>query len=516
MRGSEVLIGTAPDPADPVAVRLRASFAERHVPLPAPLAEALARMLASRQPLLEPVWGRAFACMSKALGISGSVAGQQLMKGVLDRFLVVVAEPVMRFAADRARVAPLAGRAPLGDAMTRWSQAEAAVAREAEVALTNPSVMGLPFWAHAALDLTAAAHQKAQARARLADETGAPECDPMLAALVFLHPPKFETVLRREQIRRKARQTSARRRAGIRPKEGGVAGILQSRMFDDLPDALMSELILPRVLLANKLLHEGLLVRHRPPRRDPKRDLLAVTLHRAAPDDAMGTLVKAAWADAAIRLRVALHQMGLANSDLVWGEPGASHSLDCALDLPGLARLPPLMIEGKARADMLLRSGLYPAHATLPRTLPPPEPAPEDETTGADKTLAAGLRAALLPLAGQQKRPAPIIARDYGRRFLLVSRPHRGRKAPDWATLRAEHAAALDRNLGKAHHACLSWHGGTTMVAPTLLAMADAREPLELTLPASDAPERDEQLAEFLGKLVLWMMDVTLEALDVR
>lgn len=514
MTGVEVLIGCDPGPADPAAARLRASFAERHVPLPVPLAEALARMLASRQPLLEPVWGRAFTCMSRALGISGAVAGQQLMKGVLDRFLLVVAEPVMRFATERARIAPLAGRAPLADATIRWTGAEAAIAREADAALRDAAVMGLPFWAHAALDLSGAAHQKAWARARRAEETSAPECDPMLAALVFLHPPKFEALLGRQQIRRKARQTSAKRRAGIRPKEGGVAGILQSRMFDDLPDALMSELILPRALLANKLLHEGLLVRHRPPRRDPNRDLLAVTLHRAAPGDAMGTLVKAAWADATIRLRVALLQMGLTNSDLVWGEPGATQSLDCALDLPGIDRLPPLMIEGKARADMLMRSGLYPAHAILPRHQPKPEP--EVEMDGADNGLISGLRAALSPLAVAQKRSSSGIAKDYGRRFMLISRPHRGRNPPEWATLRAEHVSQLDREFGRAHQACLCWLGGTAMVAPVLLAMADGREPIELTVPAADAPERDDLLAEFMGELVLWMMDVTLEALDVR
>lgn len=515
MTAVEVLIGSTPAPADPVAARLRASFAERHVPLPAPMAEALARMLTSSQPLLEPDWGQAFTCMARALGISGSVAGQQLMKGVLDRFLLVVAEPVMRFAAERARISPLAGRAPLDDAMTRWPAAEAAIAREANAALKDPSVMGLPFWAHAALDLAGAAHQKARARARLAEETGAPECDPMLAAIVFLHPPKFEAALAHDQIRHKARQTSARRRAGIRPKEGGVAGILQSRMLDDLPDALMSELILPRVLLANKLLHEGLLIRHRPPRRDPKRDLLAVTLHRAVSGDAMGTLVKAAWADAAIRLRVALTQMGLANSDLVWGEPGANQRLHCALDLPGIARIHPLKIDGKARADMLMRSGLYPAHAALPHPLPLPESGPED-AGDSDPGLTAGLRAALAPLAVTQKRPSAGLVKDYGRRFMLVSRPYRGRNPPDWATLRSEHAAQLDREFGRAHQTCLCWHGGTAMVAPTLLAMADGREPLELTVPAAGLPERNERFAEFMGELVLWIMDVTLEALDAR
>lgn len=505
MTAVEVIIGSGPHLADPAAARLRASFAERHVPLPGPMAEALARLLAARQPLLDPVWGRAFTCMAQALGVSGAVAGQQVMKGVLDRFLVVVAEPVMREAARRAKALPLAGPAPMPAATHRWPEVESAVTEQAMAALADASVMGLPFWAHVGLDLAGAAQQRARARARLTYQTVAPECDPLLTALVFLHPPQFDAALRREKLRRKARQTSARRRAGIRPKEGGVAGILQSRQFDDLPDALISELILPRGLVANKFLHEGLLVRHRPPRRDPKRDLLALTLLRAAPGDAMATLVKAAWADAAIRLRVALAQMGLANSDLVWGEPGANQSLDCALDLPGLARLPPLMIEGKARADMLLRSGLFPAHAAL--TLPPLDEVEHD--------LAAGLRAALAPPGLAHRRAPAAVAQDYGRRFVLVARPHRGRGAPDWSVLRAEQTAALGRDLGRAHHACLTWHGGSATTAPVLLALAEGREPLELAVPSPEAADGDPSLAGFLGQLVLWMMDVTLEALDV-
>lgn len=527
MTGPEVLVGTGGMPRDPAAARLRASFAERHVPLPRPLAEALARLLVARQPLSEPVWGRAFARMAQALGVSGSVAGQQILKGVLDRFVVVVAEPVMRGAAKRAGVLPLAGAGDFHGGGADWDLAEAKVARAAEAALADVAVMGAPFWAHVALDLAGAAQRKARARARLSADAAAPECDPLLAALVFLHPPRFDGGLRMERVRRKARQVSALRRAGIRPKEGGVAGILQSRQFDDLPDALMSELILPREVLANKLLQEGLLVRHRPPRRDPKRDLLALTLHRALLGDAMGTLVKAAWADAAIRLRLALFQMGLVHSDLLWSEPGAAQALNCALDLPGLDRFPPLMIEGKVRADMLMHSGLYPAHSALPT---PPgksraadgteqtaeaEPGREPMGTGAD--LVSQTRAAMMQVAAGngRSRAAASVAQDYGRRFVLVSQPHRGRHAPDWIAIRAEHAAVLGRDIGRAHMACLTWARGNGRQPPPLLALADGREPLELTVPAPDAPDRDEALAGFLGELVLWMMDVTLEALDV-
>jgi hypothetical protein len=504
MTAMRVIIGADRPPTDPVAAHLRASFAERHVPLPGPLATALARILSAPQPLLDPVWGRAFARMVQALGTSGAVASQQLLKGAMDRFLLVVAEPVLRQAANRAGVLALAGTGG-GDAPS-IAEAEDRIAQQVDAALRDPQVMGLPFWAHAALDLNASALRKARARARLAADSFPDEIDPALAALVFLHPPDFENDLHREKKQRMARQVSAQRRAGIRPKEGGVAGILQSRQLDDLPDALMSELILPRALFANKLLHEGILVRHRPPRRDPRRDLLAVMLHQVAPGDGMGTLVQAAWADAAIRLRVALFQMGLANSDLVWSGPGTALDLGCNLDLPGIERFPPLRIAGKARADMLMRSGLYPAHATLPRTA---AIAPEGDA------MVNRLRAGLLPLARTHKRDVHRIVQDYGRRFLLVSQPHQGRQNPDWAEIRARLSASLDRDLGRSHTACLTWVARGADQPPVLWALADGREPVEMAPPTSGADEDDVTLAGFIGDLVLWIMDVTLEALDV-
>ncbi len=333
MSAPEVILGPAGRTESPAAAHLRASFAQRHVALPAGMADGLARFLAARQPLLDPFWGRAFTCMARALDVSGAVVSQSLVKGVLDRFLVVVAEPVLRRAAQAAGMLPLAAAAaPAVDA--RWDGAEAAIRRQAEAALADPQVMGRPFWVHAALDIHLAALRAARQRTRHgAPPAPGPETDPALAALVFLHPPRFDEAQLRERHRRRARQVSAHRRAGVRPKEGGVAGIRQSHSFEDLPDSLFSELIQPRALLANKLLHEGLLVRHRPPRRNPRRDLLAVTALLADPGDGMGLLAKAAWADAAIRLRVALHQMGLGNSDLVWAPAaGAAAHLDCAID----------------------------------------------------------------------------------------------------------------------------------------------------------------------------------------
>lgn len=508
----EIIIADPPAPMGTGAAQLREAFAQRHVPLPATLARTLAVFLASRQPLLDPFWGKSFGCMARSLGISGAVGGQALMTNALDRFPLIVAEPILRHAVRQTGLLPLNGTSPGTVTSGRFEAAEAALEHATKAALADPDVMGKPFWVHAALDLQNNAVQLARSKARLrdAEAAGPPECDPALVALVFLHPPRFDVLRQQERPRRKASHLSAHRRAGIRPKEGGVAGIRQSRSLEDMPDALFSEMIQGRGLLANKLLHEGLLVRHRPPRRDPRRDLLAMSLLLADRDDGLGLLVKAAWADAAIRLRVALSQMGLVNSDLVWSQEGSAPAmLDCNILEPGHDLLPPLAIEGRVRADMLMRWGLFPGLAVLPA-----RPAAK---TGQEEAVASVRRlwhSGLSPLAAARRRDPASLPGDYGRRMVMLCRPQT--RPIDWSELRAELSAALGHSTGgKAHLACLAWRAGAAHEPPELLGFSDGRTDLQLTLSLPSADHPDDALADFMGTLVAWMMDVTLEALDV-
>lgn len=504
MTAPRVIFGPAGATETVAARHLRQSFAQRHVPLPAGLADALARFLTAGQPLRDPVWGRAFSCMSRSLGVSGSFAGQLLMKRVLDRFLVVVAEPVLGHAARMAGELPLPVTGPPGEGdAQRAAAAEAAILRHAAAALAEPQVMGHAFWVHAAVDLHLAALHQAQQRARADAVTAPPRADAALAALMFLYEPTFDSARHVDQFRQKARKVSARRRAGIRPKEGGVAGIRPSRSLEDVPDLMFSELAQPRALFANKLLNDGLLVRHRPPRRDPKRDLLAITVSHAAADDGLGTLVKAAWADSAIRLQLALHQMGLGKSDLVWSDgAGPPAHLDCAIEDPGLDRLPVLSLAGKARADRLMRSTLMPGFAARPVDGP--------AATEGDP-LRRAIRRAVAAAGGARETQA--IAGDYGRRLVVVCQKVRGRQAPDWAALRADHVAACGRDLGPCHHAGLFWIGKGENPSD-LVAVADGREETVMHLPAPTAADRKTALAAFLGDLSFWILSVTLEALD--
>lgn len=514
MSEPRLIISRKYDPLGTGAMRLSDAFAQRHVPLSGALATTLERFLASRQPMLDSFWGRAFGCMAKSLGVSGAVGGQSLMLNAMPRFALIVAEPVLRHAARRSGLLPLVGHGVEPVEPDAFQNAQASLQMAAQAALADPEVMGKPFWVHAALDLLQEAGRQAMTKAR-ASLAGAPgECDPALAALIFLHPPSFDLTRQHERPRRKARQVSAYRRAGIRPKEGGVAGIRQSRSLEDVADGLFSEIIQPRMLLANKLLHEGLLVRHRPPRRDPRRDLLAVALQMADRDDGMGLLVKAAWADAAIRLRVALSQMRLANSDLVWSQQGCDATvLDCQISEPGLDKLPPLLIDGRVRADMLMRSRLFPGFAVLPGRAA--SPAPDTDSASAESAAVLRLwRGGLAPLAASRRRDPTSLAADYGRRMVMLCRP--APRQPEWTELRAEMTATLGRGLGgKAHMACLTWRGGAGKQAPELSGFADGGKELHLILPQPSDEAHGEALAEFMGELVLWMMDVTLEALDV-
>lgn len=516
MSTSRIILSNEATALTPGAMHLREAFGQRHVPLPGALASMLETFLNARQPLLDPFWGRAYGCMAKSLGITGAVGGQALMMNGRHRFALVVAEPVLRDAAKRVGQVPLlghVGHVATNDDVQAFATAAAALQRAATDALTDPEVMGKPFWVHAALDLQHNAIHATRTKARLVTTQNlGGECDPALAALVFLHPPCFDITRQIERPQRKANQVSAHRRAGIRPKEGGVAGIRQSRSLEDLPDGLFSEMIQPRMLLANKLLHEGLLVRHRPPRRDPRRDLLAVTVQMADRDDGMGLLVKAAWADAAIRLRAALSQMGLMNSDLIWAQDGCDAALlDCQISEPGLGRLPPFAIEGRVRADMLMRSTLFPGFAVRPVRNPPQSGAGDPESPHA--AMLRLWRSGIAPLAARHRRDPGGLPLDYGRRMVMLCRPTP--RQADWGDVRAEMSTALGRAMGgESHLTCLTWRAGAAEHPPELLGFSDRGRELRLIPPLSSTESRDEALAEFMGALVAWMMDVTLEAVD--
>ena len=347
---------------------LLSAFSERHLPLTPDLAKSLARLESAPIPGADLGWGRAFVRAGEAMGIAGQV-GSAFWAAAMPVFATSVVEPILRHAAQKVGHILLVGTAGLSVfSDPRISDSAAQIDAAVNAALGDVAVMGRGFWIVTGVALHGAATRATEARAGLAcAKPGAgrlmPEPDAALCRLLFETEPVFPDDALARQRRQKARAKSMRKRSGIRPKEGGVAGIRASRRIEDFPDAMLSELILPIPVLANRLLHEGLLIRHRPPMREPKRDLLSTCFCDARGGNDATSLVKAAWADAGLRLRLILVQLGLAHSDLIWAEAGPFSPMAAVLrteEVTVRAGLDPMRFGGPLRADMLMRAGLLP------------------------------------------------------------------------------------------------------------------------------------------------------------
>lgn len=526
-------------PPGPVGVRagvLLDALHERHVPLSPDLALALARLETAPVPVNDPDWGRAFRRAGEAMGLPhGAFGGSSVWVAAFPRFVSVVAEPLLRDAARRLGAVPLDGPAAL-DPLPDSEAARIAISREVSSALGSVEVMGQGFWIDAGVALHGAMLTEARRRADMArsrsDEPAAglpPEPEPGLCRLLF----GLEPVFPEERLRQRRRRVTAiaqRKRSGVRPKEGGVTGIRISALQEDLPDAVMSELILPDVLVADRLLHEGLLVRTRPPRREPKRDLLALTLcDRRTGRAEADTLVKAGWADAALRLRVVLAQTGLNRSDLFWAE--ASQTLTGAVRLPVESfAVPPgldaFALAGGIRNDSLLRSGLLPDFADLlPRQFPPLLHTESGRAANEAMAVAAFRKLSEPPprLPGRAApRTPPTVPRigDYARVLtvacLAVASPSGRLAQSDWPGFREELRAALPAELrDRVTCAAVLWPDALERGAGFILA-GDAGLRIDEPLYVPDEVDAAASVARMLGLLSGWFVDVTLEAIHAR
>lgn len=365
---------------------LVSAFAERHVLLTPSLAEALDGLERHDAPMEAPVWGAGYRLAGRAVGQEGVLGKGRFWRGAFSAFITTVAEPVLRMAMRRVGRVGLPGAAPLeaDDRIVRLHSHALFEARmrsfdaEVENLLSDENGMGRGFWIEVAVRLLGAASRDAELRAghaarRLGIRTVIPEPDPLLCRLLFQSEPILPDNLPRTR-RRRSSMAITRRRSGVLPKEAGVRGIRSSTRPEDLPDALFTELIPPPQIVADRLLHEGMLVRHRPPfLHRPRRHILAMGIadmrsgsreNRETRDGEESlALVKAAWADAAIRLQLLLSIMGLDRSDLVWSERNevgyAAHHLNVeGIEVP--ERLDPFALSASLRASRLYKSSLMP------------------------------------------------------------------------------------------------------------------------------------------------------------
>jgi len=521
------------DPTGRRAAALMAAFAERHVPLPPKLARALAALEEAPVPAASPVWGQAFLRAGEAVGMARVIGGTQFWAGAVAAFRKVVAEPVLRRAAVACGTAQLCGEADLaageGALETDW-----AARFEVEVArlLTDGDRMGQGFWAETAVRLHGAALLQAERRAgqigrQLGRPQVMPEQEPLLCRLMFEAEPDFPESFRLRRRRQRSRSVSDRKRSGIRPKEGGVAGIRVTTQLEDLPDAMLSELILPPELIANRLLHEGVLVRHRPPFRQPKRDLLSFCLCDRQARDPASAVAKAAWADAAIRLQIWLAQAGLAKSDLIWAEQvpiGLNADVIRVETAPEQKRLDPTRMEGLFRRRRLFEAGLLPSFAdTLSgRANGIGGDAGIDETVRAlVKTGVERLHTRLRVGTGRLGHAEDLGHRpgDYFRRVVLMvlpaTHPDAGRVAEDWPSVATALRAACRRAFDAEALVNVlvlpdGIEAGARFVAAGDTVLSDDAE---ITVPEDH--DGIEAVNRTLGALSALFIDTIMEAVDV-
>ncbi len=509
-----------------------AALQDRHVPVTPLLAETLAQMETSKHPSECRPWGQAYELAGQSIGLAQRFGRSARWTGSSTAFRLRVVEPLLRGAAQRLGELRLVGSAPLGTIGGPDPAYELycrAVEEEVNRMLSGLEVLGEAFWVPVALALFAATLRGRQPHAgsRIIALPDSP--DPALARLVYTIPPDFAETddLRRRMDR--PRRRSERLRVGVRPKEGGIDGVIITRRLEDIEDAFHSEFLLPKSYRNLKFFEEGYRIRHRPPLRSPARDLLFLTLCEASPDAGAATLVKAAWIDAAIRLRLALTTMELPLSELGWCDLPTHGPRATAISVQTLksrVNVDPMAVPHAVMKTQVSDSPLLPniferLPATCPRSGEGGETAdlktPQSKAARlllaacAKATEQTGLRNRETDSAGGLSTNRP---EDYGCVFALRVRASTSssgaRITPDWSSERSEtiHLFGLDR--------VASLRCATLLLPPSLTPGAvfptylDGGESGDLEIPEDRDPQ--EAIARTLGLLSHWVITQTLEA----
>lgn len=505
---------------------LIAAFHERHVPLTVKLAQRYVEFEACMPPARDRYWGRAFLRSAEALGVKAGFGYGAIWARSIQVFPLIIAEPVLRRAAASVGELPIYSETSESFGAPANPETEKKIELFVNDALDDCRLMGVGFWQLAGLALQGAALTGAVSRTH-GNRALPPEIEIPVARLVF----GVEAVFPEDDLERlrklKPKARSVHRRSGIRPKEGGVVGILRSQRIEDFADAVISELALPEELVANRLFDEGLVVRHRPPMREPKRDLLAMTLCDRQSESSAACLFKAAWADASLRLGMYLQQLGFPDSHLIWAERGpvrqSTNLVEAAAISTGLhTAIDPMKISGAGRCGTLMRTGLFPsfvdslagigkggemsANADLPDFIA--------EMAGG--ALSCAKRTHLPGMFGGSEKE--IQPQGYAHRTVIVLVDGEGATAralrDSWSALSPQIDAALRR-------------GFRQVGARFALVLAPSKfEPgaeFEFfsgaagacgTVAVIDAEEDIDAIAKALGGLSAWMIRWTLEAMD--
>ena len=204
-------------------------------------------------------------------------------------------------------------------------------------ALDDPDTVPPLFWDEAALVLDGLIRVSGSARR----PAPAPQTDAATVALMVRLDPALAPAGRVPPLAPPRRIATGGERSGDRPRLGGVTGVRQTRRPEDVDDMLVSEQLNDRVLLLDRVMHQGFLVHDRPPPIDRRRALLILGVMPHGLRGDAGRLAKAAWFDClrrfAGRTTLARHLVDLAwiEGDGVGGARRFTSSLEAAQPAEG-------------------------------------------------------------------------------------------------------------------------------------------------------------------------------------
>lgn len=342
---------------------------DRHLPMTPWLATSLAEFEQSTFPANDQYWGRAYQLASSEIGLGGKMGNTPAWRDLFPTFLQAVIEPILRAVALQAGRVVLSTYGTVADPDQQQVMDIAGRKTEdaVDAALTKRDVMGQAFWIGAGVALLAAFRKLPVGRGpmRQGSMAGLPPLpDLRFSQLVYGVEPALEEDRLWQKNTQRTAAKSKRIRVGIRPREGGVTGVLHTRRDSDLGDALTSAFVLPEEIRLIKLLEEGFMITHRPPHRRPDRDLLSMTIQtRQVAGLGAAALAKAAWVDATMRLRILLANLGMSKSEIGYGNMQPTGTIAAALTVDGQqpkGRFHILALKGQLRANSISTSTLVP------------------------------------------------------------------------------------------------------------------------------------------------------------
>lgn len=501
---------------------------DRHVPVTPRLATALARMNTLKAPAFEECWGRAFDLASAEVGLGPQQMGYQASwRYIYPVFVQAIVEPLVRNAVSstgQVNLAVAAGVTVGGSPPSRKDYA--VLEREVDRALSEREIMGRSFWIEAGITLLGAYRKQLGAyRGIIGGGRHLPhDPDVRLAQLVYGVEPRFDEngdLFHRAQI---SRARSNQIRAGHRPREGGVEGVLHTRRFRDIADALISAFLLPKRVRLIRLLEEGFLIADRPPYRRPARDLLSATIHDSSMADLeAGLLVKAAWIDATTRLRPLLAQLQMLKSELGCGEVSQCGLRSAAISMAAMSAVMashPWRISGAQRCGLISRSSLVPAmfdHI--------PQVSLKSETELASEATAATLLRHVDVTCYEEARQASkryhrreipasvqgIHSRDYAHRCLIHVTPGTVRQDEEvvlnWRADRRDLVRRFQlEHEERVHCGVILCPRELTLGANFRMQSDDGLAATEITVPDTPTSDSNERVARLIGSISAWLV----------